>query len=253
MEVCEQNEAWVERDGDWVFSHTKIILKKDDQYFVATSMHRYRSAADVNLADLDLISIPASKIWPQYPEHFKRAPTPIPENCYVKRPSLLYYGDTEASTRLSEHILHEAQICEILQASPHPNIARYLGCLVDNGRITGLCFVKYDMTLSQRVSQASQPFDAKHLLQCIREGVRHLHSLGIIHCDLNPTNILMWGESAVIADFDSCQMKGKKLGLKAGTRGWTSDNFKYALAENDQYGLSLIEEYLLEVQNNMNL
>ncbi len=98
MEVCGQNEAWVERDGDWIFSHTKIILKKDDQYFVATSMHRYRSAADVNLADLDPISIPASKIWPQYPEHFKRAPTPIPENCYVKRPSLLYYGDTEAST-----------------------------------------------------------------------------------------------------------------------------------------------------------
>lgn len=30
----------------------------------------------------------------------------------------------------------------------------------------------------------------------------------------------------------------------AGTSGWTSDKFKYALPKNDQYELSLIEEFL---------
>ena len=108
----------------------KIMLRKDDEYFYATSARRYRSAADVNLSDLDPIPTPASKIWPQFPRHFKRAPEPLSENCYVKRPSLLLYGDTEASTELSDLVLHEAQVCEILRGSPHPNIAQYLGYIV---------------------------------------------------------------------------------------------------------------------------
>jgi len=65
------------------------------------------------------------------------------------------------------------------------------------------------------------------------DGIRHLHNLDFIHCDFNSTNILMWGEIVVIGDFDSCRKKGEKLGLKAGTSGWTSDKFKYDLPEND--------------------
>ena len=121
--------------------------------------------------------------------------------------------------------------------------------MVDKSRITGLCFVKYVMTFFERVTQVSRPFDAGYLLQCIKEGIRHLHSLDLIHCDLNPTNILIWGETAVIGDFDSCRRKGDKLGLKAGTSGWTSDKFKFALPENDQYGLSKIEDFLFEEKN----
>jgi len=101
MEVYEQNEAWVEKDEDYTFSHSKVILRKDDEYFYATSARHYRSAADVNMLDLDPIPIPASKIWPQFLKHFKRAPEPLSETCYVKRPSLLYHGDTEASTEPS--------------------------------------------------------------------------------------------------------------------------------------------------------
>jgi hypothetical protein len=194
MEVCDQNEAWVEKDEDYTFSHSKIILRKTDEYFYATSAHRYRSAADINMLDLDLIPIPVSEIWPQFPKHFKRAPEPLSETCYVKRPSLLYYGDTEASTGVSDLVLHEAQVCEILQRSPHPNIAEYLGCVVEKSRITYLCFVKYDMTLSQRITQVSRPFNAEYILRSVEEGIWHLHSLGLIHCDLNPTNILMRGE-----------------------------------------------------------
>jgi serine/threonine protein kinase len=244
MQVCEQNEAWVEKDGDYTFSHSKIILRKDDQYFYATSTHRYRSAADVNIVDLDPVPIPASKIWPQFPKHFKRAPEPLPEHCYVKRPSLLYYGDTQASTELGDLVLHEAQICEILRASPHPNIAQYLGCIVEKGRITGLCFIRYDMTLLQRVTQDARPFNADYLLRGIEEGIRHLHSLDLIHCDLNPNNVFLRGEVPVVGDFDSCRRKGEKLGLKAGTSGWTSEEFEFALPANDQYGLSLIQDFL---------
>jgi serine/threonine protein kinase len=52
-------------------------------------------------------------------------------------------------------------------------------------------------------------------------GIQHLHSLGLIYCDINPTNILMNGGTPIIGDFDSCRREGEKLGFKAGTRGWT--------------------------------
>jgi len=143
--------------------------------------------------------------------------------------------------------MNEAEVCEILRASPHPNIAQYLGCIVENDRITGLCFVKYDMNLSERVTKDSHPFDTDLFLRGIQKGIRHLHSLDLIHCDLNPTNILMNGDTPVIGDFDSCRRKGEKLGFKAGTIGWTSEDFKFARPENDQYGLSKIRDFLFQV------
>ena len=249
MEVCEQNEAWVEKDEDFIFSHTKIILRKDGRYFYAISSRRFRSATDVNVLDLDRVLIPASKIWPQLPNHLTRAPEPLPANCYIKRPSLLRYGDTQASTDLADLVLHEAAVCEILRAFPHPYIAQYLGCIVEKNRIMGLCFHKYDMNLSQRIAEVSGPFDAGYVLQCIEEGIRHLHGLGLIHCDLNPTNIFMRGEIPVIGDFDSCRKQGEKLGLKAGTCGWTSDEFRFAMPENDYYGISKIRNLLCPENN----
>jgi serine/threonine protein kinase len=114
----------------------------------------------------------------------------------------MYYGDTQASTYLSSLLLHEAKVCKILRASPHPNIVRYLGCVVENDRVTGLCFVKYDMILSEGPSKLD-------LLQQIQKGIRHLHSLGLIHCDIKPANILMKGEIPSIGDFDSCQREEK--------------------------------------------
>lgn len=115
---------------------------------------------------------------------------------------------------------------------------------MEKSRIKGLCFVKYDMTLQQRVALVSRPFDAQYLLQCIKAGLQHLHGLNLIHCDINPANIFMDGEVPVIGDFDSCRVTGEKLGLKAGTYGWTNQKLEFALPENDDFGLSKIREFL---------
>lgn len=254
MEVREQNEAFVEEDGDIAFHHTKIILRDSrSHYFYALTSQRYSSASTIDPADLELIPIPTSQIWPLFPETYTRAPEPLPQNCYVKRSSLLLYGDTDASTELSTLILDEAKVCEILRVHPHPNIAQYLGCVVDGGRITGLCFVKYGMTLLERVSKGGQDaFDADLCLRGIRNGIQHLHELGLIHCDINPANILMSGDgddNPIIIDFDSCRREGEHLGLKAGTRGWTREDFTFAIAEIDQYGLSMVEDFLSSTKN----
>jgi serine/threonine protein kinase len=83
-----------------------------------------------------------------------------------------------------------------------------------------------------------------HALRSIRMGIEHLHELGLIHCDITPYNILSDQDDFVIGDFDSCTKEGTELGLKAGTKGWTKDEYKIARREMDFYGLSKIEEFL---------
>jgi len=78
MEVCEQNEAFIEKDGELTFSHTKVILREGDQYYYAITDRRYHSASEVDPFELGIVPIPASKIWPPFPMNFTQAPNPLP-------------------------------------------------------------------------------------------------------------------------------------------------------------------------------
>ena len=115
-------------------------------------------------------------------------------------------------------MLNETEVCEILRAFLHPNIAQYLKCIIKNNRTMGLCFVKYSMNLSERVTKNFHPFNIDLCLQSIQKGIQHLHSLNLIYCDLNLINILMNEDTSVIENFNSCQCKGEKLDFKAETR-----------------------------------
>jgi serine/threonine protein kinase len=140
--------------------------------------------------------------------------------------------------------MHEAQMCEMIKRSPHRNVVKYFGCLVDeDGRISELCFARYRKTLNQMVKDG-EIFDRKACLGDIRAGIEHLHSLGMIHCDINPHNVFTDVKDFVIGDFDSCTLEGDELGAKAGTDGWTSDDFVLARRENDWFGFAKIEQFL---------
>jgi len=179
MEICERGQVFAQEHGDLVFSHCKFILREGNQYYYAITSHCYDLDSKVDLHELNPVPIPASQLWPPFPTQFGQAPEPLPQDCFVKRPSLLDY--TEDSNHVGSLLLSEAEDCEILRASPHPNIAQYLGCLVENDKIMGLCFVKYGMNLKERVTKDSRPFDADLILQGIQEGIQHLHSLGLIY------------------------------------------------------------------------
>jgi serine/threonine protein kinase len=244
MEICEIGEIFVEKDGEVVFDHTKLILRADDEYFYAKTSQRMRmfqsSTIDINL--LDPIRIPADQIFPSADPEFTRAPDPLPPTSYVKRPRLLFYG--LGGLDYGSHVLVEVEACEVLRKHPHPNIATYLGCVVKEGRIRGLVFSKYSVTLSQLLKDGSV-FDREHCLQGIEAGVRHMHNLGLVHNDLNPSNIMMDGDNPVIIDFDSCRREGEELGSKAGTDGWTLDGQNYAERGNDCYSLSKLQVALM--------
>ncbi|KAG6151295.1 hypothetical protein E4U11_007932 [Claviceps purpurea] len=79
----------------------------------------------------------------------------------------------------------------------------------------------------------------------IELGIRHLHSLNIVHNDISPYNIMLdETDHPVIFDFDSWQQNGQELGTKKGSRGWSIEEEEYARFENDFYSLSKIREFL---------
>ena len=107
MEICEQNAIFkcVKEDGDVSFSHTKIILREGDQYYYAITSRRYTSEVEVDLHELDPVPIPISQIWPPFSTQFGRAPEPLPQGCYVKRHSLIYYGGPGGSAEAPLNLL----------------------------------------------------------------------------------------------------------------------------------------------------
>ncbi len=178
MEIIEQSEAFVGEGDSMTFSHSKVILKEGYRYFYARTKSR---GVDTDPSTLDPHLIPASQIWPSFREGLTRAVEPVPAACYVKLPSLLDYGDMEASKNISSLILHEAEICETLRQHPHPYLAQYLGCVVDSeGRITGLCFVKYRKTLFDNMHRNQVPVRGQLLNDANTSHILHEQSFWLL-------------------------------------------------------------------------
>ncbi|KAG6188147.1 hypothetical protein E4U10_005294 [Claviceps purpurea] len=246
MEIYSDGEVWDEVDGEMVFLFSKMIIRgKNNQLFLATSELRVHEASALDLEKLDKIAINPDFFQPLYSARLLRAPTPVAQDSYIKVPDLLNVEENltpEAS--LSKLVLHEIEVLELLRKHPHPNIVEYRGCVVTDGRISGLCLAKYKMTLSERM-KVDAPFDKEIFLDGVERGIRHLHSLDIVHNDINPSNIMLDElDRPVIIDFDGWQKNGQELGTKKGTPGWRIEGAKCVRFENDFYGLSKIREFL---------
>ena len=142
--------------------------------------------------------------------------------------------------------MQETEVYETLKDAPHKNIAGYHGCIVEDGRITGLCLKKHDATLSQYVKGATS-VDVDRILAGIRSGMEHLQSLGLVHNDINLSNVMLDDDSSdpVIIDFDSCQPRGSSL-QKGGTFGVSKEDATTAEDDNDEYGLEQIRLFLMQ-------
>ena len=241
MEVTEQAELFKEDYGHLVFHHTNSIYTDVNK--------RLQAASKLHVDALDLIRIPTDDLWPKFePRSLKLQVlcllVPLsPPSSFVKQPSLPDFGDSLSSLKIDEQILNEAEVCEMLKKHPHLNLARCFGCVVKGGRTRGLCFFKYATTLSQ-VVRSGRSFDTTVCLKGIQEGLAHLHSLGLIHGDINPSTVMMQGSDTVMIDFDSCTREDMKLSVKGGTPGWEVEGAEFARRKNDFYGLSRIRQYL---------
>lgn len=242
MEILEQAQVFIQNGDDYEFEYTSIIVHQRGKFYYARSPYRHRPDSEINLGDESLLEIPTDKIWPCWDPKLVRASQQLPPNTYVKRPSLLGYNPA-TSSKLGCQLLDEAEVCQALMAHPHPNIVKYLGCVVEGGVVKGLCFVEHSQTLAQKMKKG-EPLNIDLCMAGIENGVRHLHKLGFIHNDLNPSNIMMDGDDPIIIDFDSSKREGEELGWKQGTPGWAEEGLRYADRDNDFYSLSKIRKWL---------
>ena len=242
-------ETQVEGGGedDYEFSHTSVLLQDGDKFYQARTSQRTTIAASVDTSKLVIepTPIPADHYCPAFSDDLTIALDLTPADCWEKHPKLSSYN-SRAPTALGELVLREARIGEILIKHPHPNVAVYHGCIVRGGRITSLCFTRYHQNLVERIYHDPRPFDTQNCLHEIEKGIQHLHSLGIVHNDINPNNIMVTMEdTAVIIDFNSCRKQGEE-GFMQSTYKWTdaSYNERCAEFENDMCGLRKIRDWL---------
>lgn len=250
-------------DGDhFQFLGTFVVYRTGNKVYRAASKTCHTSPTDIRPEHLtDSTLIPLSAFSPPFsPDYHTQAPDPLPEATFVKRPALISYtGPTSSksqSNSIADLFLKEVQVCEMLNRYSHPNIAPYLGCEVSQERITGICFPRYRQTLMQVVNPEGHskreakllPQDAtrdwSQILAGIESGIRHLHSLGIVHNDINPSNIMLDGDTPVIIDFGSCRRVGQNLTEVGRTYEWHNERVRVSLRKNDMDALEEMRIWL---------
>ena len=111
----------------------------------------------------------------------------------ILHPTLFQFNDPGAMTLMRWF----EQECSYLSAIRHPNVVQYLGLYQDpETQLPVLLMELMDENLTQFLerNQDSLPYHTQvHLCHDIALALVHLHSNGIIHCDLSSNNMLLIG------------------------------------------------------------
>jgi len=240
------------------FLYTKVLCKKDNDFFLARYQTRATLPSDVDVRSLNDVELISSDSYcPPPPPGCTEAAHPPSNECFVKRPNLIGYTP---DSQIQDNVLKEVSVCEILRKNPHRNIAEYHGCEIRNGRVTGLCFKRYldDLQLklnpeslnklSFQNNQRPPLADALRYLKGIKSGLDHLHSLGFSHNDINPANIMLdHDDKPIIIDFDSCLRHGTPLAKTKRTYGWHGEKIQISQPCNDDEALAELWTWLTSV------
>jgi serine/threonine protein kinase len=256
MEILKTSEVFPLDPEEPIF--TIVVFQQDAQIYTARFTGRCISKTDIKTEDLeDTVKLDISAFQPLYSNKYTRA-QPSSQH-FVKRPNLLsYFPCSQTSkTRISEEVLQELQVCEKLKLQPHPNIAEYIGCEVNDGKISGIGFKQYKESLQQRLNPGHLNKRAFARSVCldeewcsciiggIKNGLKHLHSLGLVHNDITPSNIMLdERDRAIIIDFGSCRRIGESLKGVGRTYEWYDDEVQIASPSNDLNALAEMRAWM---------
>lgn len=217
MEVLESWESFKNIDGKLKFHHISAVVQLTDPYFLIAWPDRFSAPTDLSSA------CSVQKLDTNRGPDIKPTWTLVSQSVsyYLKTPALAVY----ASQGLEARMLREIETCEILRQHPHPNLATYYGCHNESGKATGLYFKQYQTTLSDEVNPehlSKEAFtltrrprvtsDILHVINDLLDGVQNLHSLGLVHNDITPANIMLdESRRLVLIDFDSRRHEGDSI------------------------------------------
>ena len=171
-QLLGSSEAW-DFSGEPTFAFTAVCWKEGDDIYHARHPER-----KFDLGQLVGTRIPKSHLYTKVQPNYRRAMDPLPTDSYIKRPPPLEYN--QHKPEFGNNMLTEITACEVIQAHPHPNLAEYRGCICEADYVIALCFKKYKMTLSEALKEPSR-LEYSVILDDVRNGVKHLHSLGLVH------------------------------------------------------------------------
>ncbi|KAI0535501.1 kinase-like domain-containing protein [Xylaria digitata] len=256
MEVCQTQQCFKADNGVIRFLYTRVIFIQDGKIFSGHSPDK-NLRSELCIDDLENVKhIPEETYSPLTPPRSTIAPILPPDRFYLKRPNLLLF---EVSPGQVNPVLQELEVCELIKQHPHSNIATYHGCQSVNNRVIGLCFERYPITLLSKVNpgylnksmfirmndRTVTQEQADRYLPGIEAGIRHLHSLGLVHNDLNPNNVMIAADDRpVIIDFDSCRVIGANLDRAKRTHEWYSPDVHVSAETNDLDALAEIRAWL---------
>lgn len=212
----------------------------------------------LNKADLFPRLLPTYKR--AHPAHTAPQIGPQDGACFHKQPAFDTHTTASGGPSFPDVTRKEIETCEKLAQHPHPNVLQYHGVIPDSSGeyVFALCFDKYETDLREAVDgragaqgsklDLSQESKAK-IMSDVKSALSHLHGLGYVHNDVNPTNILLQlGDNrsvgkAVLADFDSSVLIDSKRTYKAGTEGFYKPT-ETCTPQNDWYGWEKTCEFL---------
>ncbi|KAF9735673.1 hypothetical protein PMIN06_007185 [Paraphaeosphaeria minitans] len=230
----------------FLYSSFGYVTSDYTAYFGQSALRKY----DLRLEDIrdSLKLLLDEEVYPQAPSNLTIIPIEDEGKLFIKGPRLntAFIGTKE----LPKLLLQEAKTLQFLAHHPHPNIVRYHGCLIRRGLIVGLGLERCEVTMEEQLRAGLQDFDVDTFMRQITSAVKHLHSIGLAHNDINPTNIMFNKQQPILIDFGSCQPFGCTL-ITTGTPGWTDDDFTLSAPQHDETALGKIRIWLEENVNSM--
>lgn len=230
-------------NDDFIYDHTVVSYLDEDEI-------RLFAYKDEDLKEvIREIKIVTEEVYLDASKYNFKVCSSDTGDLYLKRQSVLGYEP--GSCNIRENLLREIQILETLGNS-HPSICEYVGCYVKGGFVKGVYLKRYSKTLRECIDEGIK-LDRLKVLSQLSSALSYIHSMGLVHDDVNPSNVMIDDEcNALLVDFDSCKRSGlSRNGIKSGTMDWDLESEECSI-KNDIYCLGLITKYILEDNNDAN-
>lgn len=230
------------------------------------------------------IEVDADSFWPQYkPGAMKLFEGDInDELVYPKKQIMLKYllfnrkGDAKTHRMLVEQEIRRNE--EIERWGTDPSLAKYLGVYVDKFNLVKAVLYKrysidlWDFTHYPTSTRRLMRHHVPVIMTAVERAVRHLHNLGIVHCDIRPVNIFLVisrgnkndnskgkgkkqenrvkiaFDEIVLGDFDAAVQIADIDYMKTHGEGWWPEGYDRktpATYEIDVYALEQLEKWLI--------